>query len=103
MLCGILCFAKCFEGELYKYMESHVKVKEDIYNKMPCGDIDKIIEIIQYNIKFEYIFSEKTKIQVIDMIKNKTYFIDIEDKDINKINKTPECLRGKKIYKMKIE
>jgi hypothetical protein len=84
-------------------MESHVKVKEDIYNKMPCGDIDKIIEIIQYNIKFEYIFSEKTKIQVIDMIKNKTYFIDIEDKDINKINKTPECLRGKKIYKMKIE
>jgi hypothetical protein len=83
-------------------MESHVKVKEDIYNKMPCGDIDKIIEIIQYNIKFEYIFSEKTKIQVIDMIKNKTYFIDIEDKDINKINKTPECLRGKKIYKMKI-
>jgi len=103
MLCGILCFAKCFEGELYKYMESHVKVKEDIYNKMPCGDIDKIIEIIQYNINFEYTFSEKTKIQVIDMIKNKTYFIDIEDKDINKINKTPECLRGKKIYKMKIE
>lgn len=98
MLCSLVVLSKKIEGYLYHHTKHIVEKKQKEYKKMPINSIDKIYAIISTNIKDKYIYTENTKICIINSIEKTNTMFKLPTNTLETINKLHTITQGTYIY-----
>lgn len=106
LLCSLLSLSRNMEGRLYQLSEKKLSRKYREYLELPVKNTRDIYDIINFNIKSDYKYTDKTSVFIFDTIKKDTYTMALNPLQIKTINSTehteiPELLYKyyKKIYK----
>lgn len=100
MLCSLLCFSRNMEGVLFKAISERVFFKNEAYKKVYIQSPEELTLAIDINIPDDYVFTEKTKILVIDNIQKNSYDLNLSSEEINDINLFDPISRGCELYKI---
>lgn len=98
MLCSLLCFARALEGIMYKKVKKITKNKTRQYKKLPLKSISDMIGVIQLNLGDNYVFTNNTKIIVVDCVNEQTYPHILNSNQIDRLNNLPPISWGVEMY-----
>lgn len=98
LLCSLYLFSKSVEGLLFEIMKNRMAQKQKEYDNLPVNSIDEIYAIINTNIPDEYIYTEKTKVLIMDMQKKESKLFTLPKEEIDNINRITHLAKGTYIY-----
>lgn len=98
MLCSLLVLGRCLEGLLHDLMTIRMEEKEKEYEKLPVKMIEHVYAAVDVNIPSEYIFTEETKVIVLDCVNEETYEKRIDPSDLDGLNSTHSISKGTYLY-----
>jgi hypothetical protein len=98
LLCSLLCISKCIENFCNEKLRKLLSVKKSDYNNMLIKTPSEIYEAIEANIPSHFFFDEQTQVYVWDVIKQRSYKINVDGALINTLNETHPYERGTILY-----
>lgn len=100
LLCSLILLARDMEGVMYEFMQVRMKEKENEYKKLPVSSTEQIYAVIETNIPTTYMYSEETKIAVIDSVKGSYSVVHLTEDQAEEMNQTYFLGRGTVLYDM---
>jgi hypothetical protein len=98
MLVSLYTFASCAEGYFHHFMKKKMSQKYEEYENIPVKGILDIIQILNVNLEDNYIYSEDTRLIVVDTNQNLQKEIDLNEDVIEVVNAAPKELKGLLLY-----
>lgn len=98
MLCSLYCLAKDIEGILYDSIKAQMKMKIKAYSKLPITNIDEMSTILHLNLPETYIFTEQSKIMVIDCVSEKSEMKSLNKEQCEKLNDLKSVYWGTELF-----
>ena len=98
MLLSLYTFASCAEGYISHFMKKKMNKKYEEYEKIPVKGILDIIQILNVNLDDNYVYSEDTRLVVIDTNRCVQKEIELDEDIIEVVNGAPKELKGLLLY-----
>lgn len=98
MLCSLFCLVRAIEGILYEEMEKIMNRKRRWYSKIPLQTPEELVGVIDINIPDNYTFTERTKVIVIDCIREDCYPYELDKDKIEELNSIDTVSRGSELF-----
>lgn len=98
MLSSLYSLSLNIEGLFYNLIENRMQIKQKEYNKLSSKSIEQIFAYIDCNIEIPYEYTKQTNIIIIDSVKKKQNVINLQQNNIEIINKLDTIYRGTFIY-----
>lgn len=98
MLVSLYTFASCAEGYFHQFMKKKMKQKYDEYETIPVKGILDIIQILNVNLEDNYVYSNDTRVIVIDTNSGIQKEIELTKGIVEVVNGAPKELKGLLLY-----
>ena len=100
MLCSLYVFTSDMEGIWMRELKEVTEWRNEQYEKLPLKTPESFYAAIDTHIPTDYVYSEKTKIVVLDSLDERTNVFSLDEDDVKKLNDTHPFMKGSVLYEI---
>lgn len=98
MLCSLYVLTTNIEGIFFESSKELEKQRVENYSKLPLKATEQIYGAIEANVPDKYVYTENTKVVVLDSLKEEKTILRLDKNTSHTVNKLHPILRGTYLY-----
>ena len=98
MLCSLYVLTTNIEGIFFESSKELEKQRVENYSKLPLKMTEQIYGAIEANVPDKYVYTENTKVVVLDSLKEEKTILRLDKNTSHTVNKLHPILRGTYLY-----